>query len=515
MKAAPLFIIVFFATAVALSAQRDDCATDAYTRARLAAAPGLQAQRTSILERILTWIRNHPYDPHLHQIPVTIPVVVHVLKRNASEDVSDDVIRAQIQLTNTHLRNATASLSTVPQPFRDLSANARIQLQLALRDPDGRATTGIKRYTVTKAIYQSDATDDAKQASAGGADPWDTNRYLNIWVCNLSGACGYATFPFLYGTATPVARDRQGIVVDRGCFGPTAFKNGTTLVHELGHFLGVKHISGDASCGNDDVDDTPQQAAQNSGCPTYPKASTCSGSAPNGELFYNFMDYTTCRNLFTKGQVQMFWAYLNYYTTQANALGRTATTARGHLLNSNALLPVGGTERSYLVDFVPEYNNLPSWKAALAMVHSYAVQQCITVDEINRLTTAGRTARSGRYRTLPADLADAIFGLGLRAEEVLMCYTPSGFYNNVINRGPVALIEVDAATTYGMVISGMRISGDRAVALVEDPMNIGPRLNVTLRQDGHEKLVDYGDLSAALDNAVIAGKQVYMVRLGF
>lgn len=147
------------------------------------------------------------------------------------------------------------------------------------------------------------------------------------------------------------------------------------------------------------------------------------------------------------------------------------------------------------------------------MVHSYAVQMCIPVDEINHLTTAARAPRGSRYSSLPADLADGIFGLGLRADELLVSYTPGGFYDNVINRGPVALVEVDATNTYGLVISGMRVSGNNAVLTVSDPMNIGPRLNLTLTADGHQKIVNYADLMDALDSAVIAGKRVFIVRL--
>lgn len=510
MKTGLLITVCLFLAHWAPAQPAVDCVTDSYTRARIQRTPGLQAEIARIVESVRTWVRNHPYDPHLHQIPVTIPVVVHILKRNAGEDVSDATVRAQIQLTNQHLRNAAPNIGTVPQPFRNVSANCRVQLQLALRDPDGRTTNGIKRYDTTKATFDPDA-DDAKKASTGGADAWDTNRYLNIWICNVSGACGYATFPFLYGTSSP--QNLHGIVVDRGCFGPSAFKNGTTLTHELGHFLGLKHIWGDASCGNDDVDDTPQQAASNSGCPTFPKTSACSGNGANGDMFHNIMDYTTCRCMLTRGQAQMVWGFLNYYSSQPRAMGRTDVRSRASLLSSNALLPVGGSVRDYLVDYIPEYNNLPSWKAALAMVHSYAVQMCIPVDEINRLTTAARAPRGSRYSSLPADLADGIFGLGLRADELLVSYTPGGFYDNVINRGPVALVEVDATNTYGLVISGMRVSGNNAVLTVSDPMNIGPRLNLTLTADGHQKIVNYTDLMDALDSAVIAGKRVFIVRL--
>ncbi|MBK8556257.1 MAG: hypothetical protein IPL65_11045 [Lewinellaceae bacterium] len=504
------FILLLLGLLAYGSNAQEDCATSQYLDRLLQSMPGLRAQRTSLEAQIRTWVQNNPIDPHLHQIPISIPVVVHILKRNAAEDVSDATIRAQIALTNEHLKGNAPNISTVPIEFRNLKANCRIKLVLAFRDPNGRATDGIKRYTVTKAEYTM-GLDDAKKASTGGADPWDPSRYLNVWVCNLKDWCGYGTFPFIYESATTL--DLQGIVMERGCFGPTATKNGTSFTHELGHFLGIKHVWGDADCGNDDIADTPQQKDPTIGSPTGVLATNCTGSAPNGRMYQNMMDYSANRCMYTVGQARNMWAYLNYYDTQARAIGRTGVTSRNSLTNSDALLPPGGTAVEYTVDFIPEYENLPAWKAALAMVHSHVTQTCITVDEINRLTAAGGSARGSRYQSLPADLANAIFGLGLSAEEVIMSYTPQGFMYDVMGRGPVALIEKGSVSLYGLVISGMRVQGDDAVVMISDPMNVGPQqFHLAVTQDGHQKTVPYDDLVAFMDNAVIAGKTIYIVR---
>jgi hypothetical protein len=71
--------------------------------------------------------------------------------------------------------------------------------------------------------------------------------------------------------------------------------DGRTLTHEVGHYLGLRHIWGDANCGNDFCGDTPPASAQNGGMPVYPhKAGSCSvpSNHPDGEMFMNFMDYT-------------------------------------------------------------------------------------------------------------------------------------------------------------------------------------------------------------------------------
>jgi hypothetical protein len=67
--------------------------------------------------------------------------------------------------------------------------------------------------------------------------------------------------------------------------------------------LGLKHIWGDQTCGDDGIGDTPQQESYNSQCVAFPSMSNCSPDA-RGDMFMNFMDYTpdACMNIFTHGQ---------------------------------------------------------------------------------------------------------------------------------------------------------------------------------------------------------------------
>ena len=66
--------------------------------------------------------------------------------------------------------------------------------------------------------------------------------------------------------------------------------------------MNLRHIWGDASCGNDLVWDTPQHNTSNGGCPSYPHRSTCAGTPV--EMTMNYMDYTydRCMYMFTNGQ---------------------------------------------------------------------------------------------------------------------------------------------------------------------------------------------------------------------
>jgi hypothetical protein len=233
---------------------------------------------------------------------ITIPVVVHVLYNTQDQNISDDQIISQIEVLNRDYRRLNADTSNTPLPFRAVAADARIMFCLAKVAPDGRSTSGIVRRHTNNPYFLLD--DGMKFDAAGGADAWDPAHYLNIWVCSMMGrALGYSSLP-----GDPAETD--GVVINYDVFGSRGnlrapYTLGRTATHEVGHWLGLKHIWGDANCGSDDVDDTPTQSSYNYNCPNFPKMSACSPNA-NGDMFMNYMDLTSdaCMNIFTHGQKQ-------------------------------------------------------------------------------------------------------------------------------------------------------------------------------------------------------------------
>ncbi len=230
---------------------------------------------------------------------ITIPVVFNVVYKNATENISDARLLAQLDVLNKDFRKLNSDVSKVPAAFAALAADYEIQFCLAKQDPSGVATTGIRRIASTRTT--GFGTNDAvKAASTGGVAPWDATKYLNLWICDIGGGIlGYAQFP-----GGPTATD--GVVLDYRYTGTTGssapYDLGRTATHEVGHWLNLRHIWGDANCGNDLVNDTPTQQTSNGGCPTFPKV-TCS-NGPNGDMFMNYMDYTNdaCMFMFTTGQ---------------------------------------------------------------------------------------------------------------------------------------------------------------------------------------------------------------------
>jgi len=240
-----------------------------------------------------------------------IPVVVHVVYKTAAQNISDAQVKSQIEVLTTDFRKKNADVSTIPGAFAPLATDSRIAFELAKTDPAGNPTTGITR-TATAVVAFTD-NDAVKSAATGGHDAWPRDKYLNIWVCQLSGGLlGYAQFP-----GGPAATD--GVVIRNTAFGNTGtaaapFNLGRTATHEVGHWLDLRHIWGDdgtGCAGSDFVADTPNQAGANTGVPAFPHVSC--GNGPNGDMFMNYMDYVddAAMVMFSAGQVTRMQAALD------------------------------------------------------------------------------------------------------------------------------------------------------------------------------------------------------------
>jgi hypothetical protein len=290
-----LFLVSMFAV-MQVSAQRN-CGTMDYLNTQVQQNPQLLQRMQEIEDHTNSFIASGGESRNV----ITIPVVFHIVYNTTAQNISDARIQAQLQVLNNDFARLNSDASSTPSAFQGLAANTNIQFCLATVSPTGAATTGIIRKSTTVTAFSTN--NSVKYTAQGGSDAWPTNQYLNVWVCNLSGGVlGYAQFP---GGASAT----DGVVLLTGSVGgpsspgtSTPYHLGRTATHEVGHWLNLRHIWGDANCGSDLVNDTPTQQTSNYGCPAFPKVSCSNG--PNGDMFMNYMDYTddACMNMFTSGQ---------------------------------------------------------------------------------------------------------------------------------------------------------------------------------------------------------------------
>ncbi len=298
------------------------CATDQLDAQLLVADPGYKSRRQAVEQ----FARLSRTGPTTRTGQVHIPVVVHVIYNggeHSPQNISHDQIQKQIAVLNKDYNAQNTDVSALPLVFKSLIGNPNIRFFLAARDFRGQPTPGIIRKPTQIEQFgedpdHPDELDQRMKSGPNGDEGWPADQYLNIWVCALAGGLlGYATFPGMGSIK------EDGIVINYTAFGlggsaTAPFDLGRTTTHEVGHWLNLRHIWGDDQslganliCSRDDfVNDTPNCASFNTGKPDFPRI-TC-GNGPNGDLFYNYMDYSDddiCI-MFTKGQVERMNAAL-------------------------------------------------------------------------------------------------------------------------------------------------------------------------------------------------------------
>jgi hypothetical protein len=277
------------------------CASQEVLEKQLAEDPAFK-ERLQDIERFTRQYINSDEAQRSNARAINIPVIVHVVWNTPEQNISDAQINAQLAVLNEDFNLRNKDNNSVPSHFRDLKANVGISFLL----------DRVVRVQTSKRQFGFD--DGVKYTQRGGSDAIETNKYLNMWVCNLGqNLLGYAQFPggkaetdgvvILYSSFGSIDKNRTGAYIPN-------YNLGRTATHEVGHYLNLRHIWGDATCGNDFVDDTPLHNTANYRCPSFDERSTCTGTPL--EMWMNYMDYTydRCMYMFTQGQSTRMHAIL-------------------------------------------------------------------------------------------------------------------------------------------------------------------------------------------------------------
>lgn len=257
---------------------------------------------------------------------LSIPVVFHVVwnTNRPAENLAEEVILDQLAVLNEDYRKLNSDAGNIRPEFADITGDAMIQFELA-------EIVRVETTANYNNLIDLADTDRVKRSSQGGSDAWDPSNYLNIWICKLPGSpligqlLGYAYPPaglpnWPPGSSAP-SPEVDGVVVDYRTVGRNNPNPGPvigyealgrTATHEVGHYLGLRHIWGDPiplfqnGCQVDDgVQDTPNAKEPSSG--TTAVCGAARMSCNSLDMWENYMDYAleSCQIAFTEGQISI------------------------------------------------------------------------------------------------------------------------------------------------------------------------------------------------------------------
>ncbi|CAL2075188.1 M43 family zinc metalloprotease [Tenacibaculum sp. 190524A02b] len=191
-----------------------------------------------------------------------IPVVVHLTSVN-NNFLSDNEVKEIIHNINVYYNAKNSSLNDVFEPFQSIIGNPNIEFILAKRNPVGGVTNGITRTVSSKAVIsgtnESQSYIELIESIRNAHGKWDGDKYLNIFIANeipgygrvfgneAEKEFGYEVLPphnsFLVETNEFDKKSMITGVFSEASLG-TPIKITNTLIHEIGHWLGLKHTYG-------------------------------------------------------------------------------------------------------------------------------------------------------------------------------------------------------------------------------------------------------------------------------
>lgn len=225
----------------------------------------------------------------------SLPLVFNVIDIANSNKVDEALILEQIDIINTAFKGEMPNNTS--RNYDNILAGDT-KLRFCLGDPNGNIDgINFKEKELPYNYEQFALISDKKEGLQGAKK----DEYINVWITELTDDMG--------GFAVMPDQDslEDGIYIDPDVFGarPNSqnYKEGKTIIHLLGQYLGLKPLWNLQDCFDDGIEDTPIHNAPNYKCFQFSHITTCAGNGE--EMIGNFMDATPdeCAFMFTKGQM--------------------------------------------------------------------------------------------------------------------------------------------------------------------------------------------------------------------
>ncbi len=341
------FVFILTLTYYSLTAQGFDCHTHSMTQAVLDANPNRKAivEAAELMHQSLSNTALNKGNSN-NSVPLTIPVVFHVMHQYGVENISKAQIEDAIQILNEDFNKLNADTSTVHPNFKPIIGNTQFIFKLATIDENNNCTDGIVRH------FSANTNTGSTPATQAGIT-WNPSKYLNIFTVKTmaNGSAGYTYLPGTWSFGS----DNDAIIILHdyvGSIGTGTPGKSRALTHEVGHWFGLNHVWGNTnqpgiSCGDDGVSDTPESKGW-SFCNVNGKS--CPSDPAPVDNVENYMEYAYCQKMFTNNQSTRM---------RNTVLVNIGNVGRGNLFSAANIAATGVNSTTSLCKPKADMTNIP------------------------------------------------------------------------------------------------------------------------------------------------------------
>ncbi|THF48517.1 PKD domain-containing protein [Flavobacterium supellecticarium] len=320
MKKQYLTILIVLLIAIKGFAQSEPCLTDELMRNALKENPSIQNYLDE-MDRTINQTQNQSSKLAASAM-ITIPVVVYIVHGgvNNPENISDNQVTSQITALNSYFNPHGINFCLATKAGN-----------IAIPSSGGTQTTPGIVHLLSTALTDHDAQTEQQNLVNIAGTTISSNRYLRIWVVKSisnTGAAGTTLGYSMFPNTSPIF---DGVVIRSDVFGSAQYCQncnlmpnynlGKTLVHEVGHFLGLYHTfhegctelnNSNCNLAGDRICDTPPTETANFLCIN---KDTCIEPNNQPDDIHNHMDYgdDNCSTHFSEGQRSRMFATLFTY----------------------------------------------------------------------------------------------------------------------------------------------------------------------------------------------------------
>jgi len=256
---------------------------------------------------------------------INVPVVFHLVISSQAATLPEQAYYDAVQVLNENFRrqNADAQYTGVYGGGYNINQFGQLSwFTIPYGGVDMEINFSFSNYTldIVPSLPLVDASNYEQIKYSFNHSEYSPQNYLKVWIVPMvdGGLEGVSTFPWDF----PANPTMDGIVLDYSDIGYSTPQYYDCLTHEVGHWVGLRHIWGDSFCGDDYVIDTYPQPNEsiNMGqscnyflvqCPNF------NNGYEYAHMFDNYMDYSSssCMNFFSQGQKERAHYYLQTFRT--------------------------------------------------------------------------------------------------------------------------------------------------------------------------------------------------------